>query len=68
MAAAASVLGGLIGFFTALAGFLLFGVGLVPTLGLWAGAGLLAMAGLMVLGHLARAVPAPSGIAHSARA
>lgn len=68
MAAAASVLGGLIGFFTAVAGFLLFGIGLVAALELWAGAGLLAMAGLMLLGHLARAVPASSGIAHPSRA
>lgn len=68
MAAAASVLGGLIGFFTAVAGFLLFGIGLVPALELWAGAGLLAMVALMMLGHLARTTSAPSSIAHPSRA
>lgn len=68
MAAAASVLGGLIGFFTALAGVLLFGTGLGQALELWAGSGLLSMAALMMLGHLAKATPAPSGIAHPSRA
>lgn len=68
MAAAASVLGGLIGFFTSLAGFLLFGIGLGQALGLWAGAGLLAMAGLMMVGHLAHVAPTAPGIAHPSRA
>jgi hypothetical protein len=61
MAAAALVLGGMIGFLTALAGWAIFDLTAVQILGLWSGGGMLASAVLTLIGQSLQGPAAKSG-------